>query len=46
LGGGGVTCGEKKSAFRLLMDTPEGKRPLGRDLWADGRMILKWSFGR
>jgi hypothetical protein len=29
--------------YRVLVGTPEGKRPLGRS-GIDGRMILRWSF--
>ena len=37
---GGVTCGEKTSACRLK------ERDHLEDLWADGRIILKYSLGR
>jgi hypothetical protein len=33
--------GEKRNAYRGLVGTPEGKRPLGR-LCIDGKMVLKW----
>lgn len=38
---GNVACmGAKRSAFRVLMGTPEGERPF-RDIGIDGK-ILKW----
>lgn len=30
MGGACGTYGERKRAYRVLVDTPEGKRPLGR----------------
>jgi hypothetical protein len=36
------THGARKNAYRVLMGKPEGRRPLGRDLGVDGRVILKW----
>jgi hypothetical protein len=30
MGGACSTNGEKRNAYRILMGTPEGKRPLGR----------------
>jgi hypothetical protein len=30
MGGVCSTNGEKKNAYRILVETPEGKRPLGR----------------
>jgi hypothetical protein len=37
--------GEKRNAYRILVGTPEGKRPLGRqDI--GGWTILKWILER
>jgi len=33
--------GEKKCAYRVLVGTPEGKKPMEN---AGVRMILKWTF--
>jgi len=33
----------RREAYRVLMEKPEGKRPLGR-VGVDGRIILKWIF--
>jgi len=37
MGGAPRTCGEKISAYRVLVGNPEGKRPLGRpkSRWED-----------
>jgi hypothetical protein len=37
--------GERRSAYRILLGQPEGKRPLGkpRRRW---RIILRWMLGR
>jgi hypothetical protein len=43
MGGSCSTNGEKRNAYRLLVGTPEGKRPLGRPRrrWVDNiRMDL------
>jgi hypothetical protein len=41
---GHVACmEEKRGAYRVLVGTPEGRRPLGRP-GVDGRIILKWIF--
>jgi len=37
--------GEGRGVHRVLMGKPEGKRPLG-DLDIDGRIILRWIFGK
>jgi hypothetical protein len=37
--------GEKRSAYRILVGKPEGKRPLGRPRLS-GRIILKWKLER
>jgi hypothetical protein len=37
--------GKERSAYRILMGKPEGKRPLGtQDI--GGRIILKWILDR
>jgi len=35
--------GDRRSAYRILVGKPEGKRPL-EDPGVDGRIILKWIF--
>jgi len=37
--------GEGRGVQRVLVGKPEGKRPLG-DLDVDGRIILRWIFGK
>jgi hypothetical protein len=37
--------GEMRGAYRALVGTPEGRRPL-EDPGVDGRIILKWIFER
>jgi len=37
--------GEGRGVHRVLVRKPEGKRPLG-DLDVDGRIILRWVFGK
>ena len=37
--------GEGRGVHRVLVEKPEGKRPLG-DLDVDGRIILRWIFGK
>jgi hypothetical protein len=37
--------GDRRVAYRVLVERPEGKRPLGRPS-VDGRMILKWILKR
>jgi hypothetical protein len=44
MGGACSTNGKKRNAYRLLVEKPEGKRPLGRPRrrWVDNiRMILE-----
>ena len=36
---------EGRGVHRVLVGKPEGKRPLG-DLDVDGRIILRWMFGK
>jgi hypothetical protein len=31
-----------KNAYTILVRKPQGKRPLGKNLAVDGRIILKW----
>jgi hypothetical protein len=35
--------GERRGISRVLVEKPEGKRPLG-DRGVDGRIILRWIF--
>jgi len=37
--------GEGRGVHRVLVGKPEGKIPLG-DLDVDGRIILRWIFGK
>jgi hypothetical protein len=38
-----VACmGHRRGTYRVVVGRPEGRRPLGRDLGIDGRIILKW----
>jgi hypothetical protein len=41
MGGECSTNGEKRNAYRLLVEKPEGKRPLGRSRrrWVDNTRI-------
>jgi len=36
--------GQGRGVYRALVGKPEGKRPLGGDPDADGRIILRWIF--
>jgi hypothetical protein len=38
-----VRIGEVRNAYKVLIGTPEGKRPFGRPR-RRGRIILKWIF--
>ena len=40
-----VRMGEGRGVHRVLVGKPEGKIPLG-DLDVDGRIILRWIFGK
>jgi len=42
MGGAYSTYGERIGVYRLLVEKPEGKRPLGRG--EEGRIILRWLF--
>jgi hypothetical protein len=35
--------GERRGEYRVLVEKPEGKRPLG-DPGLDGKIILRWIF--
>jgi hypothetical protein len=37
--------GEMRNVYKILVRTPEGKRPL-KDLSAHGRIILEWILGK
>jgi len=40
---GHVACMvHRRCTYRVVVGRPEGRRPLGRDLGIDGRIILKW----
>ena len=40
---GHVACmGHRRGTYRVVVGRPEGRRPLGRDLDIDGRIILRW----
>ena len=39
------TYGEGRGVHRVLVEKPEGKRPLGRPR-RSGRIILRWIFGK
>jgi len=42
---GHVACmGERRGVYRVLVEKPEGKRPLGRDLGVDERITLRSIF--
>jgi hypothetical protein len=44
----GRTCGtygERRGAYRVLVENPEGRNHL-KDPGVDGRIILKWIFER
>jgi len=43
MGGACGTYWGSRSAYRILMGRPDGKRQLGRPR-LDGRIILKWIF--
>jgi hypothetical protein len=45
MGGSCSTNGEKRNAYRLLVEKPEGKRPLGRPRrrWVDN---IRMDFGK
>jgi len=43
MGGACSTYGEKKSVYRFLVRTSEGKRPL-EEQGVDGKIILRWIF--
>ena len=43
VGGACNTCGDRRGACRVLVEKPEGKRPLGKP-GVDGRAIIKWIF--
>jgi hypothetical protein len=36
--------GENRNAYRLLVENPEGKKPLGRPRfrWVDGWILERW----
>jgi hypothetical protein len=38
--------GEGRGVYRVLVERPEGKRPLGEDLGVGGRITLSWTLGR
>jgi hypothetical protein len=42
-GGGSNTYGDGRGACRVLVEKPEGKRPLGNS-GVDGRIIVRWIF--
>ena len=44
MGGACGAYGEGRGVHRVLVEKPEGKRPLG-DPDVDGRIILRWIFG-
>jgi hypothetical protein len=43
MGGACSIYGEKRCAYRVLVRTPEGKRPM-EDAGVEMRIILKWIF--
>ena len=38
-----VSMGDERDAFRVLVEKPEGQKPLGRP-WRRWKKILKWAF--
>jgi hypothetical protein len=36
--------GEMRNAYKIIVEIPEGKTPLGRAM--DGRILLKWSLDK
>jgi len=38
--------GEMRNSYNILVGKPEGKRPLGRQAYTDGKIILKWFLGK
>jgi hypothetical protein len=43
MGGTRNTCGDRRGAYRVLAEKPEGKRPLGNP-GVDGGTMVKWIF--
>jgi len=44
MGGTYSSYGARGGVYGVLVGKPEGKRPLGRDPGAGGRIILRWIF--
>jgi hypothetical protein len=36
--------GKMRNTYKILVGKPYGKRPFGRPIHRDGRIILKWTF--